>query len=178
MESFAEPNATLRYHDIESTSVHWQLKLESMSLHYDKNENDSTAAYLPSFGEGQDVIVDSGTSFLLMPLAERNAFVDFLYAEQEIFCLNSNIPVCFCSESQYESFPDLAFNIDGENYFIPKESYVIKAGAICQLGIMTHSSIQMWILGLNFFQNYYVVFDQEESRVGFAPSITAHERVG
>ena len=28
-----------------------------------------------------------------------------------------------------------------------------------------------WILGLNFFQNYYTVFDYENNAIGFAPSI-------
>jgi hypothetical protein len=28
-----------------------------------------------------------------------------------------------------------------------------------------------WILGLNFFQNYYTVFDYENNSIGFAPSI-------
>lgn len=29
----------------------------------------------------------------------------------------------------------------------------------------------MWILGLNFFINYYTVFDYENRKIGFADSI-------
>lgn len=29
----------------------------------------------------------------------------------------------------------------------------------------------MWILGLNFFQDYYAVFDYGEKKIGFADSI-------
>ena len=29
----------------------------------------------------------------------------------------------------------------------------------------------MWILGLNFFQDYYAVFDYGQKRIGFAESI-------
>lgn len=36
---------------------------------------------------------------------------------------------------------------------------------------------QEYIFGLNFFNNYYTVFDQEELRVGFAINKYAHPRV-
>lgn len=42
---------------------------------------------------------------------------------------------------------------------------------------MTHDTMKIWILGLNFFSNYYTVFDQEELKVGFAISRYAHPRV-
>jgi len=73
----------------------------------------------------------------------------------------------------------LRFNIDGTPYYLPKESYVVRFASAnyCEMKIMKHPIIQVWILGLNFFENYYTVFDQEELRVGFAPSIHAQPRM-
>lgn len=69
------------------------------------------------------------------------------------------------------------FTIDGKTYFIPKENYVISHGWVVQLGIMTHPTMDFWILGLNFFSNYYTIFDQEKKKVGFAINKNANPRI-
>ena len=43
--------------------------------------------------------------------------------------------------------------------------------------IMNNQFIDFWLIGLNFFQNYYTVFDQEKMRIGFAPSVHAVPRM-
>jgi len=32
----------------------------------------------------------------------------------------------------------------------------------------------MWIMGMNFFNDYYTVFDYEQNRLGFAKSINSN----
>ena len=106
------------------------------------------------------MIVDSGTSFFLMPKNDRSQLFNFLRNETDVYCYESSIMVCYCDDRQYNnSFPDFTFSIDGVKYFLPKESYVIREGNLCQLGIMTHDTMELWILGLNFFSNYYTIFD-------------------
>ena len=50
-------------------------------------------------------------------------------------------------------------------------------GTECQLKIQKHSQIKFYILGLNFLQNYYTIFDQENMRIGFSLSIHASNRL-
>lgn len=70
------------------------------------------------------------------------------------------------------------FKIDGKEYIIPRESYISKRNEHeGYLLIMGHRTLKFWILGLNFFDNYYVVFDQEKSRVGFALSKNSQVRI-
>jgi len=42
---------------------------------------------------------------------------------------------------------------------------------------MTHETIDLWILGLNFHQNYYTIYDQENMRMGLAPSKVADPKI-
>jgi Eukaryotic aspartyl protease len=54
-----------------------------------------------------------------------------------------------------------------------KENYVERQGTMCVFKIMQMDfSYQdpFWIMGLTFFHNYYTVFDQGNSRIGFAES--------
>jgi len=87
--------------------------------------------------------------------------------------------ICGCTEFSFNHFPDLHFQIDDKDYVLPRESYVHfdREGLTCQVNLMTHPSLPIWILGLNFFENYYTIFDQENLKVGFAPSIHQQKRM-
>ena len=78
---------------------------------------------------------------------------------------------CFCTQQSYDAFPDLTYNIDGTDYKVPRSSYVEMQGSRCTVEIASHRSWNYWILGLNFFEQYYSVFDKSNMKIGFAESI-------
>ena len=95
---------------------------------------------------------------------------------RHIKCSNDyDLPICIRNSST--EWPDLKFDIDGKNYFIPKDSYVECDDSYCYLYIMEDSSTDKWILGLNFFENYYTIYDYEKKRVGISLSATADPRM-
>ena len=69
------------------------------------------------------MIVDSGTSFLLLPEHDTNLLIDYLNYEQGMGCYNGKEAItCACTEDNYmDWFPDFTLNIGDKPYFVPKE---------------------------------------------------------
>ena len=130
-----------------------------------------------SLFHSRSIIVDSGTSFNLIPQQDLDILLKEFEKQLGFNFLYDIIPYTLCTVAESKKFPDLHFNIDGTIYTLPRESYILMEDGICALKIMTSSAIDIWILGLNFFENYYTIFDQENRRVGFAPSIHAQPRL-
>jgi len=118
-------------------------------------------------------MIDSGTSYLLMPETDRKAFVRSIERGLGLSCfLFTSLYVCPCSDraSTFDKFPDLHFVIGGSSYTLPRANYMLYEQGYCGIEILSNPQINKWILGLNFFENYYIAFDQDQKRLGFAPS--------
>jgi len=103
-------------------------------------------------------IVDSGTSLIIGPAAMvALAFEDY---DSTFNC------------DELESLPDIVIGMGGHEYVIKPKDYAMRHGSYCTLGIHgSHYSGPLsstWILGDVFMRNYYVHFDAENMRVGFA----------
>lgn len=156
--------------DIDPYGLHWQLNLDKVeSLYFDQKISEKLSS------QATKIIVDSGTSFNLMPRKDLETMIKQFEYKLDITCQLKIVPICTCPT--YHEFPDLKYRIQGKDYFMPRGSYLLPYDGKCYLKFMHHPTIPVHILGLNFFQNYYTIFDQEEMRVGFAPSIHADTRL-
>jgi hypothetical protein len=87
---------------------------------------------------------------------------------------------CKCKSTEdFKNFPDLRWTINGTHYYYPKESYLELQYDQCILLISNMYSVGSgdWMMGINFWENYYMVFDNDNFRVGIAPSKIANKRV-
>lgn len=110
-------------------------------------------------------IVDSGTSIITGPpsvvadIAAQLGAKEIIEGEYLVAC-------------DYDTLPDMTFTIDGNDYVLTAEDYLIPDGDLCLLGMMgleiPPPTGPLWILGDVFMRKYYTVFDSENERVGFA----------
>lgn len=154
LDKFAE--GPIQWHDIVQGSRYWEIGLRKISFSNEIEE------WSYGFRRG---IVDSGTSYTLVPKVDYDRLLKHL---EDTYAFDFMIvpagAVCGCNDFSYKHFPDLHFQIDDKDYVLPRESYVDfnSDEMTCQVNLMTHASLPIWILGLNFFENYYTVFDQEK----------------
>lgn len=93
-------------------------------------------------------------------------------------CTYGQVSICQCdSVEDVAAFPDIRFMIGGRDYFIPAADYVLYDWGKCYNTLLAVQGLNFYIMGLNFFKNYYTVFDQEHMRVGFTPSKRVSYRV-
>lgn len=83
----------------------------------------------------------------------------------------------YCNVTDKDTFPDFKFYIDDVEYLLTPENYFELYEGKHYLRIMTgYFESDFWILGLNFFHNYYSVFDLENQRIGFAVSVISDQK--
>lgn len=123
-------------------------------------------------------MVDSGTSYILLPADKRDQLLDTVSSQNEgMNCTKGQVAKCTCKG--INQFPEIYFNIGGIPYFIPHSDYILHnpIKGECYVLIIGVPKLNFYIFGLNFFKNYYTVFDQEEMRVGITQSINANNKI-
>lgn len=108
-------------------------------------------------------IVDTGTSIMTGPSEAVRAIAESLNAKEIIegeFFVKCDVT------------DDIVFTIDGNDYTLTPEDYLIPDGDMCLLGLMAMDIPEptgpLWILGDVFIRKYYSVFDVANERVGLA----------
>jgi hypothetical protein len=125
------------------------------------------------------MIIDSGTSYLLMPTEDYVQLTNMIATISPCIIdpLQNGLITCLCTNIVWPNYPPLKLTVDGTTiYTLTKANYFTRRGQSCTLRIMsmpfpaTPLESRFWVMGLNFFHNYYAIFDPTLQRVGFTES--------
>ena len=120
------------------------------------------------------MLPDTGTSFISLPEKTMNNLLSIMhevYGTGEPKLYPVGLWGAHCTVEQYDAMPDLTFTIEKTEYVISKHQYMINRNGHCVLQIAPTGDTGKAYLGINFFSNYYGVFDMDNKRVGFAESV-------
>lgn len=84
------------------------------------SDDGNTAEYLET--SATKIIVDSGTSYNLMPTDDIKKLIEAYQDNLGIECKLDIIPICTCGNYEW---PDLRYTIDGKDYFLTRDNYVL-----------------------------------------------------
>lgn len=165
LKKFAKPGSKLRWYPI-TTPMFWQIELTEVTMGGKKIE--TSVEYM---------MADTGTSLNMLPDKDFYAIQDAFLSEMQCEVMANTLTSCECTDEQHARVPDIDFKLNGDDkvYKIPRDEWFAKQGDQCVVKFMHGPAKRYWILGLNFFTNYYTVFDYENKQIGFVDSIIQNE---
>ncbi|XP_068834030.1 pregnancy-associated glycoprotein 1-like [Capricornis sumatraensis] len=116
---------------------------------------------------GCHVIVDTGTSVILGPTRPVNNIQKLITPAQG----SEHYVSCFA----INTLPSILFTINGINYPMPAQAYILKDSRGHCFGTFKENrvstSTETWILGDIFLRLYFSVYDRGNDRIGLAPAV-------
>jgi len=137
----------------------------------------------PNSSEG---LVDTGSSLLYVPAPVWDSFFATVLSDVRgktnltvnVFVNPGGSMTGPCNPSVYKSF---FLYVDGNALEVRPEIFIIPYDTgvedYCILAIAENKLGNYWLLGDTFIRNYYTIFDEDSSRIGFSPSVTSNATI-
>jgi hypothetical protein len=121
-------------------------------------------------------ILDCGTTVTNLVGAAYDRLADAFRSATNYPTISSEtrFDVCFnVGDDREPHFPSLVFHLNGVDLNLPQENYMLEAenGIMCLT--IDRSSDSITVVGNIQQQNYRVIYDRQNSRIGFQPSSCA-----
>ena len=124
------------------------------------------------------MVLDTGLSYTMAPIEDINAIEKNLLKEG-IECKNQqhggNLDLfeCTCTNEQYKNLKPFQMEVQGNQVELAVSSLIKKHEDKdkCTILIYPRESLTMayeWVMGDQFLQNFYTIFDMKEKRIGLA----------
>ena len=183
-------NGTITIGGIDTRLYNGQIQYTpdvGMGQFYEMSVTGMTIGSSSVFLDESQVIIDSGTNIILLPTESYTSMKSRLLsmcsagANLHGICdvSSSNTlfdNACFSfSQAQLSAFPNITLSVVGINLVMQPKDYLLlnygvngQPGQYC-LGISPTGQQGLFIIGDTMMQNYYVIFDQTNQQIGWAP---------
>ncbi|CAG9318168.1 unnamed protein product [Blepharisma stoltei] len=140
------------YIDLANYMGHWVVECDGVDFNGTK------------LTEAQTAIIDTGTSLIIGPQASVLKILQILYYQFDCSADTQNNIYCNCDSA----YPDLKFILSGHTFAIKPIDYFMVSQGRCYPVFGYSSSLNFWLLGDSFIRRFYINFDMEKRRIGFA----------
>ena len=142
----------ITYTDTVGDGDRWSIPLDDVSIN-------GTPCNLT----GKSAVIDTGTSYILVPPKDAKAIHDLIPGATSSGSSNFALP-CDSNVTIRLSFSDVEYAISPEDYVAQN------SGSKCMSAIIGRQIFgeDEWLVGDAFLKNVYTVFDYDQDRVGFA----------
>lgn len=111
------------------------------------------------------IYFDSGLTFFSGPSEQIRRIFSSITSKLNR-CVESPFLTCSCSRLDISLLPALVFQIQGQDFLIPAENYLLFSRGQCTF-LLLPSAGQGWGAGMGFFRQYYSVFNLLEPSITF-----------
>lgn len=153
--------------DSDNKQVEWYISTDSVYVNSYHIEQE------------QRIVLNSGSNIIRMPKAFFFQNIKNIFnKESQCQMWTDNVFHCKCDSDYQTMFPTFKFTFDDNkhNITITPEDYTVldysinlatDSSAYCLLYLSINYSNDYWLLGNNFINNFYTIYDVENSRIGF-----------
>lgn len=136
----------------------------------------------PVSTKSERIMMDTGLTYALVPSDDVESISKSLMGysitcKPPGFTGKLGLYVCDgCGDSSYKSLPPLELFIGGKYFEMPVSSYIKKDDTSGECKLLLHpydtsvGSDSKWVLGAEFLQNYYSIYDFKQRRIGLIES--------
>lgn len=84
---------------------------------------------------------------------------EMFFKDKSCHVLPNTLTACDCTQEEHEAIPEISFKVGDDEYMFNRDMWYERKDNICVIKFMHAPGRTEWILGVNFFQNYYAVMD-------------------
>jgi hypothetical protein len=128
--------------------------------------------------KAEQLTLDTGLSYALVPPRDIESIIDVIKTGSNFTCQKAgyndlDLFECNCTEKDYQRINSLQLQINNKEFTLPREAWMkFDKNEERHCKILMHpydismTATYKWVIGVQFLQNFYSIFDIQNKRIG------------